>query len=82
MVHDSSCCKLVRNKVEGGVKCKRTVDGDGNSLVEGETISTDKGWDFAELVDLEVLSRDTLGWLGLDDIELDVIGLCNCTNGS
>lgn len=32
--------------------CLRTVDGDGDSLVESVAISTDEGWDLAELVDL------------------------------
>lgn len=77
--------KFVANLCEtkwGEVGCTHTIDSDGNGLVEGEAVSTNESWDFAELVDLEVILRDSLSWLGLDDVELDVVGLCNCTNGS
>jgi hypothetical protein len=54
-----------------------TVDGDGNALVDRIAVGADEGWDLAELVDLEVLSGNTLGRLGLDDFDIDVVGLCN-----
>jgi hypothetical protein len=50
--------------------------------VEGVSISANESWDFSKLVELEVLLRDTLSRLGLDNLEIDVVGLCNCTNGS
>lgn len=62
-------------------RCARTVDGNGNALVENIAVSADEGWDLAELVQLQVLRRDTFSWLGLNNIEFDVIGLCNSTNG-
>ena len=62
--------------------CKHTVDGDGNALVESVAISTNEGWDFAELVKLQVFSRNTLGRLGLNDLEVDVVCLCDCADGN
>jgi hypothetical protein len=50
--------------------------------VEGETILADEGWDLAKLVDLEVFLWNTLRWFSLDDLELDVVGLCNCADSS
>ena len=43
--------------------------------MERVAVSTNKGRDFAELIDLQVLSRNALGRLGLDDLKLDVVGL-------
>jgi hypothetical protein len=43
-----------------GKKIPLTVDGDGNAFVEGVTICPYEGWDFSELVDLEVVGGDTL----------------------
>jgi len=57
-----------------------TVDGNGNALVEGVAVCADEGWDLSELVDLEVLSRNALGRLGLDDFDVDVVRLCNSAN--
>src|SRR4051794_21454787 len=59
----------------------RTVNGNGNTLVESVAISTYEGWDLAELVDLEVLGGDTLGWLSLNDLNVDVVGLSHSANG-
>ena len=59
-----------------------TVDGDGDALVESVTISADKGWDLPKLVDLEVLGGDTFRRLGLNDLEVNVVCLGNCTNSS
>jgi hypothetical protein len=50
--------------------------------VEDVAISTDEGWDLAELVDLEVLWGDVLADRGVNDLEIDVVCLGNCTNGS
>ena len=62
--------------------CSRTVDCDGNTLVEGVAISTDKSWDLAEPVNLQVFSRNTLCRLGLDDLEFDIVCLGDCADGS
>lgn len=60
----------------------RTVNGNSDALSENVAILTDEGRDLAELVDLEILSRNTFSWLSLDDLEVDVVGLGNCANGS
>lgn len=59
-----------------------TVDGDSNTLVESVSISTNKGWNLSKLVQLEVLSGETLCWLSLDNLEVNIVGLCDCANGS
>lgn len=70
---------------------ERTVDGNGNTLVEDIAVSTNesrnlrmlaqcigilekRGMYLSEGVDFEVLSRDTLGWLSLNDLEVDAVG--------
>ena len=50
-----------------------TVDGDSDGLAQHVSIGTLKGWDLAELVELEVLGRDTLSRLGRDKLELKAI---------
>lgn len=59
----------------------RTINGNGNGLMEGITIGADECGDLSKLVELQVLSRDTLSWLSLDDLEFDVVGLRDCENG-
>lgn len=61
---------------------EHTVDGNGNALVEDVAVSADEGRDLAELVKLEVLSRDTLRGLSLDKLDVDVVGLSHCKNRS
>lgn len=55
-----------------------TVYSDGNSLVEGVTISADECWDLSELVELQVLCRESLDWLRLDNLEFDIVRLGHC----
>lgn len=50
--------------------------------MESVAVSTDESWDLAEAVELQVLGRDTLGWLGLNDLEFDIVGLCDSADGS
>lgn len=59
-----------------------TVDGDGNGLGEDESIGANKGWDLAEWVDLEKLGIDTVDDIGVDELEVDVVGNSNCLDGS
>jgi hypothetical protein len=61
---------------------KRTVDGNGNALGQDVTVSTLKGRDLGELVELEVLVADTLGRLGVDNVEVQAVGLCDGQQGS
>jgi hypothetical protein len=74
---------LVYERRIAKIVCRiRTVNCDSDSLVEGETILADEGWDLAKLVDLEVFLWNTLRWLSLDDLELNAVGLCNCADSS
>jgi hypothetical protein len=63
------------------LRLPRTVNGNGNSLMEGVTIGADEGWDLSKLVELEVLCRESLLWLGLDNLEFDIVGLGHRKNG-
>jgi hypothetical protein len=61
---------------------RRTVNGNGNGLVESVTISADECWYFSQFVELEVFCGNALGWLGFDNLEFDVVGLSHSQNGS
>jgi hypothetical protein len=50
--------------------------------VESVAISTDESWDLAELVELEIFGGNTFSRLSLNDLEVDVICLCDCADGS
>lgn len=58
-----------------------TVDGDGNGLRENEAVGTLEGRDLAELVDLQVVGRDALGRLGVDELDVEAILLCDSEEG-
>lgn len=60
---------------------QRTVDGNGNALGEDVAVGTLEGGDLAELVELEVLSLDTLGRLGVNDVKVEAVGLCDGQQG-
>lgn len=55
----------------------RTVDSNGNCLREHEAVSTLEGGDLAELVQPQVLLRDTLGRLCVDELNVEAILLCD-----
>lgn len=59
-----------------------TVDGNGHALGEDVTIGALKSGNLSKLVELEVLGRDTLGRLGVDNLKVEVVGLSDCANGS
>lgn len=61
---------------------KRTVDGNGNGLVEGEAILASEGGDLAERRSLEVLSRTGAGKVNLLNLEVETVGLSNSLDGS
>ena len=50
-----------------------TVDSDGNGLRENEAVGALEGGDLAELVELQVLLRDTLGGLGGDELDIEAV---------
>ena len=70
------------NRCNAEARYKRTVNGDGNALVESVAIGTDEGWDLSKAIELQVFSWNTLGWLGLDDLELDIVCFRNSLDGS
>jgi len=49
--------------------------------VESVAISTDEGWYLSELVDFEILGRDSFGRLSLNNLKVNVICLGNGANG-
>lgn len=57
-----------------------TVDGDGHGLVQNVAILALKGGDLAQLVELQVLWGG-LGGVDLNDLKVEVVGLCNGANG-
>jgi len=59
----------------GNVLVGRTVDGNGNALGENVVVSALKGWDLSETVDLAVVIGDTLAWLGVNNLEVELVGL-------
>lgn len=61
---------------------RRTVDGDGESLVENVTVGTLKGRNLSKSVELEVLGWDSLGRFGVNDLKVDVVCLCNCLDSN
>jgi len=50
-----------------------TVDSDGDALGEDKAVSALEGRDLAELVELQVVLRDTLGWLSVDELDVEAI---------
>lgn len=60
---------------------QRTVDGDSNALGKSKAVLADEGRDLAELVGREVLAAG-VGGVGLNKVELEVVGLCNRLDGS
>jgi hypothetical protein len=60
---------------------QRTVDGNGNALGEDVAVGTLEGGDLAELVELEVLGVDTLGRLGVNNVKVEAVGLCDGQQG-
>lgn len=58
-----------------------TVDSDGNGLGENEAVGALEGRDLAELVDLQVVRRDALGRLGVDELDVEAVLLCDRKEG-
>ena len=58
-----------------------TVDGNGHALAQDVAISALERGDLAELVQLAVVVADALGRLGVDLLELDVVGLGDSVDG-
>lgn len=52
-----------------------TVDGNGHGLGEDVAIGALESWDLAQAVQLLVVVADALGWLGVDQLDVEVVGL-------
>jgi len=50
--------------------------------MENVTVGANESWDLSKLVNLQVLRRDSLSRLSLDDLELDIVCFCNCADSS
>lgn len=58
-----------------------TVDSDGDGLGENEAVLALEGGDLAELVELQVLGRNTLGGLSVDELDVEAVLLCDRKEG-
>ena len=58
-----------------------TVDGNGHALGQDVAIGALESRDLAELVQLAVVVANALGRLGVDLLELDVVGLGDSVDG-
>ena len=58
-----------------------TVDSDGDGLRENEAVGTLESGNLAELVELQVLGRDTLSRLSVDKFNVKTILLCDSKKG-
>lgn len=66
---------LRRKEQTGGVAL--TVDSDGDALGEDKAVSALEGRNLAELVDLQIVGRDTLCRLSVDKLNVEAILLCD-----
>lgn len=55
----------------------RTVDSNSNAFGQDIAVSTLEGGNLAELVELQVLGRDTLSRLSMDKLDIEIVGLRN-----
>lgn len=73
---------LTEGGYETGYALVRTVDGDGDALGENVVVGALEGWDLSKAVELLVVVADTLGWLGVDNLEVELVGLGDSHDGS
>ena len=59
---------------------KRTIDGDGNALVESVAVGTDEGGDLGKRVDLLVVLAGSLE-VDVDGLNVEVVGLRDSQDG-
>lgn len=59
-----------------------TIDSNSDALAQNEPIFALESWNFPKGVDIEVLSTHTLGWLLVNDLNLEAICLCNSQEDS
>lgn len=71
-----------RSSSSNNLKWRRlTVDGDGNALAQDVAVGALEGRDLAELVEQAVVIADALGGLGVDLLDLEVVGLGDGEDG-
>lgn len=58
-----------------------TVDGNSNALGQEVAIAALESWNLAQLVEQAVVIADAFGRLGVDEFELDVVGICDGQEG-
>lgn len=63
------------SKGENRREMPRTVDGDSNALGEEVAVAALKSRDAAQFVELAVVVRDTLARVGVDKLDVEVVGL-------
>ena len=61
---------------------KHTVDGNSNGFCQFVAILADEGRNFAEMIDAQVVIRDTLAWIGFYNLKVHIVGFGDYTNGS
>ena len=60
----------------------RTVNGNGDCLGQLVTIGANKGRNFAQRVDLEVVLGKFMWWFRMDYVKLKLVGLCHDSDRS
>ena len=61
---------------------ERTVYGYCNALGQFVSICSHKRWDFSELVELQIFDTErSLRNVGVNDLEVELVCLCNGSNG-
>lgn len=58
-----------------------TVDGNSHGLSQDVAVSALESWDLAQLVELAVVIANALCRLGVDDFNVEVVGLCDGEEG-
>ena len=58
-----------------------TVDSDGDGFGEDEAISALEGGNLSELVELQVLGGDALGWLSVNELDVEAVRLRDSEEG-
>jgi hypothetical protein len=64
---------LAVQQVGGGV---HTVNGDGNALAQDVAVGALERRDLSKLVEQQVVGRDALLWHRVDNLDLELVGLC------
>lgn len=69
-------------KINGILVGSHTVNGDGDCLGQLVAISADKGGNFAQRVELEIVLGELMWWFRVDYVEIELVGLGYYSNCS